>query len=71
MAAGYRSGIQLLTDDSKITSDLYFHDVGNIESGGFNYTKFKVACVGININKYIITFLFSFFDVYIVQWQQA
>lgn len=43
MAAGYRSSIQLFTEDETISSDKYYNDVGNVESAGFSYTKYKVT----------------------------
>ena len=43
MASGYRSSIQLFTEDESVCSDKYYRDVGNIESAGFSYTKFKVT----------------------------
>lgn len=41
MAAGYRSSIQLFTSDG-LSSDKYYHDVGAIESGGYDYVSFEV-----------------------------
>lgn len=41
MAAGYHSSIQLFTSDG-LSSDKYYHDVGQIESGGHDYVSLEV-----------------------------
>lgn len=43
MASGYHSSIQLFNEDESLYSDRYYRDVGNVESSGFSYTKFKVT----------------------------
>lgn len=43
MASGYHSSIQLFTADESIYSDNYYRDIGNVESAGFSYTKFRVS----------------------------
>ena len=43
MASGHNSGIQLFTEDETISSDVYYNDIGNVESAGFSYTKYKVT----------------------------
>ena len=43
MELEYYSSIQLFTEDETISSENYCNDVGNVESAGFSYTKYKVT----------------------------